>query len=259
MARASTIIPATRPTIVKTDPAERDKRFSPALIVFGALCLSLLSIGIAELRIAGRFGTFFFIARNLDQGGQFSADVIKTYAAKIDSVATGNYCRSTVIRSALSIALADLDLQNSSRDYDGWAASFGRTEKFLKHAISCAPTDGNLWVRLAMVERAIAERPDSLAAILNQSAWLAPAEIQSIRARFFLWKDLSKDTLALTDDALQSDLRTLLNYGQPAVTARTIQMTGTRFTPIVKEALSRVSPERRAELAKAGLDYDKLP
>src|SRR5262245_34873991 len=61
-------------------------------------------------------------------------------------------CPRDLVRSAVSIELAALDAASREGKTREWGTGLTATERLLRHGLRCFPYDGNLWLRLAMVE-----------------------------------------------------------------------------------------------------------
>lgn len=227
----------------------------PSMALFVVLCGLLLAVSIMELRVSARFGQLIVMARYLETGTPVTRAAVTSLAAWADSVVSGDYCRSDVVRAGLTVKLAELDQRNSYYDYDSWAAGLAATERFIRHAIGCTPTDGNFWLRLAMVRRAIAERPDEIAILMQQSVRYAPAEQAVLAARFTVWNAVGKETLQAARAALDTDLQTLLRYGNVRLIRQIFQKPGEALLPFLQGAVASMPGERQAELSAAGIQF----
>ena len=122
-------------------------------------------------------------------------------------------CRADILRAAMTVQMAALDLESITSDYSSWAQAIERADRFITHYVDCLPTDGNGWLRKALVSRATAELPPLLADLLGRSARFAPAEGEVLRARLALWKVVSAQTISLAATSLRQDISTILEYG----------------------------------------------
>ncbi len=94
-------------------------------------------------------------------------------------------CQSAFVKPFLTVLLAGLDARNPNSEYEKWFEALGQTEQFLRHTLSCLPTDGNLWVRYAMVRQASAEQAmKSIGWSVFLKDILQPRE-NAITARYF--------------------------------------------------------------------------
>lgn len=111
----------------------------------------------------------------------------------------GAECPSPVSTTgAVNAALSHLDEQDLNANYDKWAAALLDAERTVMVALACLPTDGNLWVRLAMIRQAIAEHPTEVRDLLALSQLYAPVELNAISARIALLNRLTPSTQKLT-------------------------------------------------------------
>ena len=61
-------------------------------------------------------------------------------------------CPRESIRSAVSIELAALDAAHKEGKLREWELELAAADRLLRHGLRCFPYDGNMWLRLAMVE-----------------------------------------------------------------------------------------------------------
>lgn len=135
---------------------------------------------------------------------------------KWQSVAGVQSCSSDTLYSALVIVLKKLDQQNIAKNHGEWASAMGSGQNFLTHMMQCLPTNANAPLRLAMVERSIAEDPAGICALVERSHSLAPNEALALSARMSLYNRLSKQSLDRCSAWARTDVRTILAYGRKA-------------------------------------------
>ncbi|MCA1969440.1 MAG: hypothetical protein LDL42_09935 [Rhizobium sp.] len=226
-------------------------RVRPAIALFVVMCSILLVFGIRDLAASVRFGRVMQLARHLETGTPVSRGTVTGLAGVADEVVSGGHCRADIVRAGLTVKLAELDQRNSYHDYDAWAGALAAAENYLRHAIGCRPTDGNLWLRFAMVRRAVAEQLTEIAFLMQQSVYYAPAEQGVLVGRFAVWNDAAATTLEAARSAVETDLATVLRHGELPLIRQILQKPGERLQPLVDAAVSSLSTERRAVLAGA--------
>lgn len=117
-------------------------------------------------------------------------------------------CRSDVINAYVVGKLIELDRSKIWNDYDLWANAIRSAESALLEGLRCSPSNGQFWLRYAMVRQASAENPNEIAGLMELARRLAPAERQQLIARLRFWNRLSGSTLALARDEVLEDVRT---------------------------------------------------
>jgi hypothetical protein len=130
--------------------------------------------------------------------------------------------------------LARLDQQNQDADYEAWSTAVTQAERVAGYALTCSPTNGNFWLRFAMVRQAISEQPEQIAHLVTFSQLYAPVEENVIAARFRLYNRLTQNTLRLLSSPLQSDLRIICQPQQAAFRKR-LPTPGPLILPELKE------------------------
>lgn len=214
---------------------------------------------IVQLRQTAHFGSLFPLAGRLDSGAVVPPDLLTRYVKVTDEIVAGGYCRSDIIAAGATVELADLDRQNQSLDYDSWASAMVRGGRYFEHAISCTPTSGDYWLRLAMIRRAVAERPEELAALMQQSVQMAPAEQDIVIGRLIFWNLASAATLDASRDLVERDIRTVLETGNAFQIVPAIKDVGKTLAPYYRKVALSVAPDKLAVFKKAGLDIAALP
>jgi hypothetical protein len=229
------------------------------LVVFGAACIVFTAMGISQLRQTSRFGSLFPIAEKLESGSAISPELLSRYTALAGEISNENYCRSDIVMAGAAVVLEDLDHHDQDADYNAWADALSRGEKYFDHAIRCTPSNANYWLRLAMIRQATAERPDELASLMRRSVALAPADQDMIIARFPFWNRVSPGTLEAAKDAVESDIKIVLDDGNPFQIAPAIKGIGKNLAPYFREVAQSISPDKLRLYKKAGLDIASLP
>lgn len=224
--------------------------------LFAGLCLGGLWIAITELETSRHFGPMIRLAALIRQELPVDRTAVEHYTAEVGSIIEAGICRADVLRAGLTLTLRDLDRQDSTSDYEAWRHAFEKAGRFIDHALSCTPTDGNLWLRSAMMHQAIGENPLELAGLLRASVQFAPAEMSVLTARVQVWNTAQPETLALARSSLERDLATVLEYARPAAVVAILSNPSPALTPYLRTALRRISPARRENLAAAGLALD---
>ena len=213
-----------------------------------------LWLGVEQLRLSARYGDMTAAAESLRHGEGLSPAALEVAHWKAMTLVTSGDCRADLLRAGLQLILADLDRQNSYSGYDAWAAAMADADAYIVHGISCTPTDGNLWARLAMVRWAIGENPQEMHWLLQQSIDYAPAEFGVLTARFIVWRKASAATLVTARDAAEADLLTLLTYATPPQVAKMLAGSSDAFRDYIRDALRLVQTDRVNTFIEAGLD-----
>lgn len=235
------------------------------VFLYGSLILASGLIAVNEFRKTAHFADLLQMNVVLSAGDGTNAKVVGRLAAEADQVTIAKECRSDILRAGLSFVMRDLDLQDAVNRYDQWAASMGRANRYVLHALSCNPADGDMWVRLALVSQAISENPQQLSDFMAQSVLLSPSEMHTLSARFVIWKKAGPFTLSLSQKSIERDLRTLLNYANPGEIVDILgvrnadQQTyglitpGSKLNPYIVSASQLLPRARKAYLDSTGI------
>ncbi|WP_117196268.1 hypothetical protein [Rhizobium terrae] len=184
----------------------RDPLLAGAVTVLCSACLILAAMQISRHL---RFGELRYVATQLETDRPVARNVLERAVTGALALQDEGICQSEFLKAALTVTLTKLDHQNQDVDYEAWSNTLLQAESLIRFSLSCIPTDGNLWARLAMVRQAISEQPDELAKLVTFSQLYAPAEENVIDARYRLYNRVTKDTLALLGDPMRSDLEAI--------------------------------------------------
>lgn len=132
-------------------------------------------------------------------------------------------CRSDILADALVIQLNQLDKTNIATDDQAWSDAVKRTQALVAHTERCAPGNGDLWLRDAMLIRAVAEEPDAIVKRLALSANLTSSYMPVVQTRVALWASLQPASQEAGKDVIDDDLRIMVFYFPPYQTAAMIK------------------------------------
>lgn len=184
-------------------PALRHRKLAIALVLLSAFVVWLAAL---QMYRFSRFGALGPMAYRLQQGIPTEPADIRAMVPLATAVADENLCQSDFLRSGYVILLAALDLENQDSGYDAWASALGRAEAFGRHALGCSPTNGNFWLRMAMLRQAEGEEPREIFRLVDNSQLYAPAEERVIAGRYALYGRLSGASITLLAPVIDRDL-----------------------------------------------------
>ncbi len=210
-----------------------------------SVALAVMLIAFMNLRQRLYFTEIGRVAGRVERGIPVGEDRISRAGSIADALGGQGVCLSDVVKSGLTVELRRLDGIDQIRDFPQWVEIANRTDVYLLHAVSCLPTNGNFWLRMAMVRQAIAEVPTSLEHFMRLSQLYAPAEADVLRARLLLLGRLSPIGLSALAPIWKADVKVAC---------------GQRFSWSVK-GLPPARPEVRSYLAEIAGDADgsRLP
>ncbi|ASR09529.1 MULTISPECIES: hypothetical protein [Rhizobium] len=218
----------------------RSQSVSITRIAFIIVTVVLVVLAGRELYASIRTASISIVAERIERGETVADDVVAKYASRSVDVVDGHYCRSDIVAAGVTLVLAQLDRQNVNVNYAGWAAAASSARQYLRHAISCMPTNSNFWLRLAAVQSTIAEEPASIAGMMKRSVALAPYDQVMILTRFYFWNDFTDATLVVAKSALDSDLMTMLKRGDRCRVNATIREISPQLRPIFDRSWTNV-------------------
>ncbi|GGE01007.1 hypothetical protein GCM10011390_19830 [Aureimonas endophytica] len=148
---------------------------------------------------------FSGLAARIEHGEPFSAE---TLARRIPTAWTAldRVCSDAVGRAAITLALRDMNDRNPAADFEGWSTALGGTEALLRRMAACSPSDGNVWARLALIERVIVMPMPVIVATMRLSEKLSPAEYGPLLARLEVARLADPALAAATAEITDRDL-----------------------------------------------------
>ena len=222
------------------------------------VCAVPLALAITTLYQSNKRAALLQIGRLIADNEPVSAQGVASERGDIQSLVADGRCREDLLAAGLRTTLKDLDFQNSYTDYEAWSQQMISADRFLTHALSCRPTDGDLWARLAMVRWSVVEISEEQALLMRMSHQYAPAEQSIIRARLVQWSRLSEASLKALESELSSDIQVMLLQFPTKEVATTINSGSAQFKTAVSKAALIIPQTRQDQITKAGARLDAL-
>ncbi len=180
-----------------------------------ATCAFILVLSSQNLTDTIKYADYNVLRTALARGDFVTLNTLRQYTAGSDLAAKSRNCRRDIVASIERVVLADLDQEGPNIAYEEWAKAMESAERFLKFALSCRPVDGDIWARLALVERTIGDTPESVVSLADMSVKFAPTEDVSITARARLWNTASPSILRLAAPIIDHDLEMIAQFAEP--------------------------------------------
>lgn len=237
----------------------RGRYVSALTLVFAATIVLSLVAACLNAKDGVAIASARIYARALDAGEPVDAQALAALVA--DGLPSNRLstCNAEVLRTSVTVLLANLDRADRDQDYEKWAGRLEQTHRQVVHALACLPADGNLWLRLAMLRQAGGEVPQEQASLMALAQQLSPSERRQIVGRLAHWNRLSAATLALSHDEAATDVRNGLNYLPISDVRLALDAPSSAMSGIIAETFPMVTVERRELLKKngfAGVDRD---
>lgn len=183
---------------------------SPALVgIVFILSVFVLWLSATQISRFVRFGELPSMAHRLEIGTPTATQAIRELVPLVDDLRDTGICQSVFVKSGFTILLAALDIENEDTGYDGWVTAMQRAETFARHALGCLPTNGDFWLKLAMLHQATGEQPGEIFRLVNNSQLYAPAEPQVLAGRYAFYGHLTDASLQLLGDVIANDIRAI--------------------------------------------------
>ena len=169
-------------------------------------------------------------------------------------------CPRDLVRSAVSIELASLDAASREGKTREWETGLAAADRLLRHGLRCFPYDGNLWLRLAMVEFARTGPTRKVEEMLQMSANAAPNEAWIISPRIVFATKLLGFQLEAARGVLEADVRTFAQHAHVDEVGALYIRVGEQGRPVFDRSIALVDGERRAALdAAVASNIKRLP
>lgn len=210
------------------------RRNPVSVVVLGLLCFIVFVFAAGQVSLFARFADLQHWARQIENGRTVDREMLKRLVSSNYTLGFRNECQSNIVRPFLTVLLSYLDQINPNIDYEEWSRSLQLTEVYLQHALSCSPTDGNLWARYAMIRQASAEQPQELSRMLGNSQRYSPAEENAVSARYLLYNRLTDASLMTIYKPLGEDIKILCSSPAEKL-RRKLQAPSTRLATFIRE------------------------
>lgn len=188
-----------------------------ALIGLSAAVLWLSAVQISRM---ARFGVLPQAAYRIDSGVAVEKAAITALVPVAEELRATGVCQAIFVKSGFTVELAALDLEDQTANYAAWATALDRAEIFARHALGCLPTNGNFWLRFAMLRQAVGEQPNELLELVRNSQAYAPAEAEVVAGRYAFYNRLTGGTLTLLSDIIAKDIGVICSESGSTVRER---------------------------------------
>jgi len=218
-------------------------------LCFGLLTVVVAVISVRELRTSATYADLVYLSDTLGVQDSHDISMLQQTLPLADRVVRENVCRSDIVNAGLYFVLLNLEVQNSFYDFDRWRGAMESAESYIRHGLTCNPTSGLLWAKLAMVQQAVGGSGLDVAEALRLSAQYNPAEVDAIKARFYVWRRASDLTLGLATDAVRQDVDNVLVYADPDQANELFKNATDEFRKIAETQWNGLPSERRAQIS----------
>lgn len=224
--------------------------FRAVAILLSLSCVLICLYGAAMWR---QMASLYEIAERIEEGEVLPSDIVETYEDRFPWAQADVDCLPDHKRAAVSFRLYALDMRLQQLDagtleqVEDADQAFENAVGSLDALLACVPTDGNAWLRLALVLAEIEGPGDETLNALQRSQWFAPHEawIARVRARFAarLVGVGVQDVRAL--EVLDADATALARAGRIGDLERLIARGGPDAEDALNRALRLVEKDRR--------------
>ncbi len=175
-------------------------------------CGALTVFAGKELYDTLRFSDLVLVAARIESDHSVGQKALARANALAVELEQSHGCREDLVMPAVTVMLHAVDNAAQDRDIKIWVDTQIAADRYLKFALGCSPTEGNYWLRLAMLRRMRGENTAELATLMSLSSKYAPVEPDVLGLRMRVWLDLQPVTRAAAASVLASDLLEFLKH-----------------------------------------------
>ena len=220
--------------------------------IFGSCaCIAVLVLALYSVVLDARSANYVTAAERLEANEPVPSDIVARLAAEVFRSGLATSCRPDIVEAAATLVLSNLDSASEGRKEKAIGA-LKKADRHLQVLLSCSPTDGNLWARLAMVETALDAPDERTGRMLQLSGQLSPFEPGALHARLAYWAVWPENRSREAGVALRRDIATLAGEMAPADSAVLLETLSRRYPALVQDGLANQSAERLSLLHQAG-------
>jgi hypothetical protein len=217
------------------------------------LALALFVWSIATIVIDWRGSEYRELALRLENGATAPPGYFQQVLAEVKAESGFAACSRDTVRSAATISLAALDTSVASRDAIAATAAGSDAHEILTSALQCFPRDGNLWLRLAMVEFAATDSIPKAARMVRLSAEAAPLEGWILKQRLAFTARLAEIDRSAVADVLADDIGRFARHARVPDVVAMFGKVDTTSRDLFLARFSELSAQRRNEIV-AGIN-----
>jgi hypothetical protein len=189
------------------------------------------------------------VAKRLEKGSHISLE--PRFFERIDkAVEEDRWCVREGVLSNTTIRLAVIDAAYRDQDAARQTEALAKARETLRRGLLCFPGDGNLWLRLAMVEFAQGGLSSRVAELLKTSLAKAPSEAWIIKPRITFAVQLDAADFPIVGEVLDTDVRNFLTFAHLPDIAEFYVEGDARLRSALAAGLPAVEPERGAAIER---------
>ncbi|KQR70817.1 hypothetical protein [Rhizobium sp. Leaf341] len=180
-------------------------------LLFLPVPLLFLTVSVSQLRVTMQAYDLLYAARLIDSGKPVSIDYIDTLldTMKADDIP----CRHDVVTAVMTTRFHTLDRLNAAAtNPEKWQKALDQAGQFVRRGLACFPTDGGLWLRLAVVRWAGDAPAADVAMAMTQSQQSSPVETAPLLGRIEMWNRMSRAAIQAAEPAARADITTYDAY-----------------------------------------------
>ena len=213
------------------------------------LTLVLITWSLATFVVEADIAPMREVAKRLEKG--FHTSLEPRFFERIDkAVEEDRWCIREGVLSNTTIRLAVIDAAYRDQDAARQAEALAKARETLRRGLLCFPGDGNLWLRLAMVEFAQGGLSSRVAGLLKMSLAKSPSEAWIIMPRITFAVQLDAADFPTVGEVIDTDVRNFLSHARLPEIADFYVEGDTKLRSALAAGLPAVEPERGAAIER---------
>lgn len=252
MDRRNTTLPAIRPITVKSESFSRRTILSFAA---ASAALGYLWITLENIEAQRKAADIKYIASLIESDSNLGLATLNMFIGKVYAFADRNECRSDILSAGSSVILTDLDRMSAAGESNKISDALRYADRYFSHALSCTPTNGDTWARLAMVRLALGASPTEVASLLEKSRQFAPADGATLAARISVWTVAPEPTLERAGGALDWDIALAFSRFSTSDLVEAFSQSSAALRKRLIAVANSLPPDRVQRLRRSGLSF----
>jgi hypothetical protein len=215
-----------------------------AIWLFGGL--AALSVSLTRENIQSADVTVF--AQELDHTSTMDPDFFKANLSLVEASGPLHSCRTDQLRPLFDVRMNELDFFYGHEEIGKTQERLSSSAAFLRHFLTCVPTDGNVMALDALVLNTIQKSDQRLYDILSLSQFYVPARsnVVTLRTRVAMSVDWQHDKTM--EALLGRDLRIMALYFKPSELKRFAATAPPEVMQKLKEYAGSAPLDRQVDL-----------
>jgi hypothetical protein len=220
-------------------------------LVATVVSLALIVWAVSGFIALSESSTVRSLARAIEMGGEPKPEVLDQLHQDRSFERLLSKCDTANLRALIVVRLKEIDVASAMADLHRVNLAYEGAEAAIRKSLICAPLDGNLWLRLAILDTARRGPSSKTIELFRLSHWTAPSEGWVARARIEFSSRLFAAGIKDVEPELRSDIRTIVSFDMPNNIAEMFFLAPHPVRPIYREWIDLLSERRKVRVIRA--------